>query len=255
MIRFFFFVVCRFAHRGVSVPVPLFLLSQNVNKKQPSVVILNLFSELNSPCVWLIRRIVHSSYWHFFICWKNSSARVRTYRDATAGKYCLHMSNKKKQKSYMVFFYFLQTKGCNLFGLESCSSKWSADNPPEVSFKRVPLFNYFLRDLRRRCDNETVSSTCGSDPPQPDIAIPNSFIYWVISIHFDVTNSFDRLFCQCRALAASDVPAECDWIERLCHRSSRLISCKCGKNTGVKVRLLSPFRFVSFLTSCFLYES
>lgn len=60
-------------------------------------------------------------------------------------------------------------KGCNLFGLESRSSKWSADNSPEVSFKRVPLFNYFLGDLWRQCDNETVSFTCGSDPPQPDV--------------------------------------------------------------------------------------
>lgn len=91
--------------------------------------------------------------------------------------YLLYPSrNEKKKKAACFFFSFRQweaqssvtslhivatAKGCNLFGLESRSSKWSADNSPEVSFKRVPLFNYFLGDLWRQCDNETVSFTCG----------------------------------------------------------------------------------------------
>lgn len=123
------------------------------------------------------------------------------------------MRNRKNKKAVCFFFSFRQcqaqssvtslhnvatAKGCNLFGLESRSSKWSADNSPEVSFKRVPLFNYFLGDLWRQCDNETVSFTCGSRPTATWRAIPNSFIYWVISIHFDAANSFDRVLRRCR---------------------------------------------------------
>lgn len=133
--------------------------------------------------------------------------------------------NWGKENSYMFFFFFPATKGCNLFGLESCSSKRSADNSPEVSFKRVSLFNYFLRDLQRQCDNETVSFTCDSDPPQPDTQ--SQIVLFTESFPFTLTQQIHLtdFSVGCRAGAASDVPAECDWIERLCHRSSCLISC------------------------------
>lgn len=146
------------------------------------------------------------------------------------------------------------TKGCNLFGLESCSSKWSADNSPEVSFKRVPLFNYFLRDLRRQCDNETVSFTCGSDPPQPDTQ--SQIVVFTESFPFTLTQQIHLTDFSVGVGPEQLLTFLLNAIELNGSVTDQVVSfpANMAKKTGVKVLLL-PLWFVSFLTRRFLYES
>lgn len=146
-------------------------------------------------------------------------------------------------------------KGCNLFGLESRSSKWSADNSPEVSFKRVPLFNYFLRDLWRQCDNETVSFTCGSDPPQPDMQ--SQIVLFTESFPFTLTQQIHLTEFSVGVGPEQFLTFLLNAIELNGSDTDRVVSFPANvakKKHGVKVPASSLW-FILLLTRCFLYES